>query len=247
MSAPHSPLTYEGVLEMFRETREQFRETREQFQESGQRMKEIERMFQENALQMKESEQKLDRMFQETDRLIKENAQQMKETDQKLDRKFQESAEQIRKTSQEIGQLGSRVGNMVEDMVSGGNIIAQFRALGHHVIAHSRRKTFGERGTDASGQIDLFLEDGDVAIFVEVKTTLKNDDVLDHIERMGKYRSWMDTTGNDKKRYIGAVASPSVEDNVVRFAQRKGFYVIVQTGDIFEIIKPPEGFKPKTW
>ena len=232
MSAPQSPLTYEGVLEMFRETREQFRETREQFRESGQRMKEIEQMF------------------QETDRQMKENALQMKETDRKFqetDRKIQETAEQIRKTSQEIGQLGSRVGNMVEDMVSGGNIIAQFRALGHHVIAHSRRKTFGERGTDASGQIDLFLEDGDVAILVEVKTTLKNDDVLDHVERMEKYRSWMDTTGSDKKRYIGAVASPSVEDNVVRFAQRKGFYVIVQAGDIFEIITPPEGFQPKAW
>ena len=166
---------------------------------------------------------------------------------QETDRKIQETAEQVRKTSQEIGKLGSRVGNMVEDMVSGGNIIAQFCAMGHHVTAHSRRKTFGERGTDASGQIDLFLEDGDVAILVEVKTTLKNDDILDHIERMEKYRSWIDATGSDKKRYIGAVASPSVEDNVVKFAQRKGFYVIVQSGDLFEILTPPEGFKAKEW
>ena len=218
MSTQQVPLTYEGILEMFHESGQQMKE-------SGQRMKEIERLFQENAVQ------------------IKETALQMKETD----RKIQESAEQLRKTQQEVGQLGSRVGNIVEDMVSGGNLIAQFRALGHHVIAHSRRKTFGERGTDASGQIDLFLEDGDVAILVEVKTTLKNDDVLDHVERMEKYRNWIDSTGSDKKRYIGAVASPSVEDNVLKFAQRKGFYVIVQSGDIFEIIKPPEGFVPKTW
>ena len=122
-----------------------------------------------------------------------------------------------------------------------------FRDLGHHVIAHSRSKIFGERGTDASGQIDLFLEDGDIAILVEVKTTLKNDDVLDHIERMEKYRNWVDATGNDKKRYIGAVASPFVEDNVAKFAHRKGFYVIVQSGDIFQIITPPKGFEPKTW
>ena len=218
MSTQQIPLTYEGILEMFLE--------------SGQRMKEIERLFQENAVQMKET----DRKIQESSEQIKETAAQMRETNQ-----------QIRKTSQEVGKLSSRVGDMVEDMVSGGNIIAQFRALGHHVIAHSRRKTFGERGTDASGQIDLFLEDGDVAILVEVKTTLKNDDVLDHVERMEKYRNWIDSTGSDKKRYIGAVASPSVEDNVLKFAQRKGFYVIVQSGDIFEIIKPPEGFVPKTW
>ena len=215
MSAQQSPLTYEGVLEMFRITTEQIRE----------------------------SERKLDRMFQESAEQVKATALQMKETD----RKIQETAEQLKKTQQEVGKLGSRVGDMVEDMVSGGNIIAQFRALGHSVIAHSRRKTFGERGTDASGQIDLFLEDGDVAILVEVKTTLKNDDVLDHVERMEKYRTWIDTTGSDKKRYIGAVASPSVEDNVLKFAQRMGFYVIVQSGDIFEIVTPPKGFQPKTW
>ena len=181
------------------------------------------------AQQMAESRQEFDKRMAETDKRIAE-------TDR-----------QIRATNQEIGSLGSRVGDMVENMVGGGNIVAQFRALGHHVIAHSRRKTFGERGTDASGQIDLFLEDGDVAILVEVKTNLKNDDILDHVERMEKYRTWIDTTGNEKKRYIGAVASTSVEDNVIRFAQRKGFYVIVQAGNIFEIVPPPEGFKAKEW
>jgi len=211
MSAQQSPLTYEGILEMFRETGERMRET--------------------------------ERIIQGITKRQEETSEQMKETDKKI----QESAEQIRRTSQEVGKLGSRVGDMVEDMVGGGNIVAQFRDLGHHVIAHSRRKIFGERGTDASGQIDLFLEDGDIAILVEVKTTLKNDDVLDHIERMEKYRKWVDASGSDKKRYIGAVASPFVEENVAKFAHRKGFYVIVQSGDIFEIITPPKGFEPKKW
>ncbi|MDR0327699.1 MAG: YraN family protein, partial [Planctomycetaceae bacterium] len=126
--------------------------------------------------------------------------------------------------------------------------INQFRALGHHVITYSRRKIFGEPGTDATGEIDLFLEDGDIAILVEVKTRLKTDGILDHIERMEKYRKCMDMSGSGaQKHYIGAVASPSVEENVIKFAHKKGFYVIVQTGDLFEIVKPPEGFSPKTW
>ena len=216
MSAQQSPLTYEGVLEMFRET---------------------ERMIQGIARQQEESDRKLERLFQETSEQMKETAEQMKETDK-----------QIRRTSQEVGKLGSRVGDMVENMVGSGNIVAQFRDLGHHVIAHSRRKIFGERGTDASGQIDLFLENGDIAILVEVKTTLKNDDILDHIERIEKYRRWIDGSGNKKKqRYIGAVASPFVEENVAKFAHRKGFYVITQSGDLFEIMTPPKGFEPKTW
>ena len=191
-----------------------------------------------------ESDRRFDKRMEDSAR---EFDRRMEESRQEFDKRMAETDRQIRATNQEIGSLGSRVGDMVENMVGGGNIVAQFRALGHHVIAHSRRKTFGERGTDASGQIDLFLEDGDVAILVEVKTNLKNDDILDHVERMEKYRTWIDTTGNEKKRYIGAVASTSVEDNVIRFAQRKGFYVIVQAGNIFEIVPPPEGFKAKEW
>ena len=240
MSVQQSPLTYEGILEMFRETGKQMRETDRKLERLFQ---ESDRKFAETTEQMRESDRKLERLFQETDRKFAETSEQMKETDKQI----QKSAEQIRRTSQEVGKLGSRVGDMVEDMVGGGNIVAQFCDLGHHVIAHSRRKIFGERGTDASGQIDLFLEDGDIAILVEVKTTLKNEDILDHIERMEKYRNWVDASGSDKKRYIGAVASPFVEENVAKFAHRKGFYVIVQSGDIFEIITPPKGFEPKTW
>ncbi|MDR0327267.1 MAG: hypothetical protein LBI05_03115 [Planctomycetaceae bacterium] len=91
------------------------------------------------------------------------------------------------------------------------------------------------------------LEDGDIAILVEVKTTLKTDDILDHIEQMENYRSWIDANKSEKKRYIGAVAGAVVEDNVIKFAQRKGFYVIVQSGSAFTIVTPPEGFIAKEW
>jgi len=232
LPAQQSPLTLEGVLEMFRATDRMIQEIARRQEETSEQMRKTDRKIQETSEQMKE-----------TDRIVQETSEQMRKTD----RIVQETSEQVRRTSQEIGKLGSRVGNMVEDMVGSGNIVAQFRDLGHHVIAHSRRKIFGERGTDASGQIDLFLENGDIAILVEVKTTLKNDDILDHIERIEKYRNWIDTTGNNKKRYIGAVASPFVEDNVAKFAHRKGLYVITQSGDIFEIMTPPKGFEPQTW
>jgi hypothetical protein len=182
-------------------------------------------------------------MFRETREQFRVIGEQMKETD----RRFQETERLVKQTSTDIGKLGSRIGDIIENMVGGGNIVAQFRALGHHVIAYSRNKHFGELETDTCGEIDMFLEDGDIAILVEVKTTLKTDDVLDHIEQMENYRRWIDANGGDKKRYIGAVAGAVVEDNVIKFAQKKGFYVIVQSGMAFEIITPPEGFKAKEW
>jgi len=153
---------------------------------------------------------------------------------------------QIEATNEAVGKLGSRVGDIIESMVGGGKIIAQFKALGHDIITHSRNKHFGDDGTADSGEFDLYLENGDIAIFVEVKTKLKNTDVTDHIERLKKYRKWIETKGGDKRRFIGAVAGAVVERHVAKFALSKGLYVIVQTGIDTEIISPAR-FVPKKW
>jgi len=184
-----TPLTYEGVLEMFRETK---------------------LMFQEIALRM-----------QETDR-------KMQETDKK------------------ISALGSRIGEIVENMI-GGDIVPQFQALGYSITRYGRNFIFGQQGTEESGEIDLYIEDGDVAILIEAKTTLKTADVLEHIERLEKYRRCIDAAGSDHRRFIGAVAGAVVEKNVAEFAQKRGLYVIVQSGRAVEIIPSPEGFVPKRW
>ena len=97
------------------------------------------------------------------------------------------------------------------------------------------------------GEIDLFLDDGDVAILIEVKTTLEIADVRKHIERLEKYRRCIDAKGNNKRRFIGAVAGAVVSDEVTDFAQEHGMYVIVQSGKAVEIVTPPEGFTAKEW
>ena len=94
----------------------------------------------------------------------------------------------------------------------------------------------------------MLLENGDIVILVEVKTTLKIDDVKEHIEQLKEYRRHINKNGNiDKRQLIGAVAAGSVAENVIKFAQRQGLYVIVQAGRTVEIIPPPEGFVAKKW
>ena len=214
MSEQQTPLTYEGVLELFRESDRRF-ELRSQ---------ELDRKFQET-----------DRKFQETDRQFQETKQMMKKTDRK-----------IQETNKQISALTSRIGEIVEHMI-GDDIVKQFQAFGYRITQYGRNLIFGPQGTEESGEIDLFLYDGDVAILIEAKTNLKTENVLEHIERLEKYRRCIDAAGSDTRRYIGAVAGAVVEKNVVAFAQKKGFYVIAQSGRAFEIITPPEGFVPKKW
>ena len=187
-------LTYEGVLEMFRETREQIRE----------------------------SEAAFDRRMQKTERIA-------------------------RKASKSVSKLGNRIGDIIENMVGGNALIRKFRALGYNISEYSRKTTFGsDLSKDMRGEIDLFLVDGDIAILVEVKTTLQTADVRSHIERLGKYRRCADVKG-DKRRFIGAVAGAVVEGDAQEFAHENGMYVIVQSGEAVTIVPVPEGFKAKEW
>ncbi|MDR0327755.1 MAG: hypothetical protein LBI05_05615 [Planctomycetaceae bacterium] len=178
------------------------------------------------------------RMSQETDRKFQETREQLKETD----RIVQRTAAQVERTSKEVGSLGSRIGEIVENMV-GGDIVGQFQALNIAIHSHCRDKTFGTRGTSTSGQIDVFLENGDVVVLIEVKTKPTADDVREHVERLEKYRLY----GRDKRRILGAVAGAVVSDDVVNFAHKQGLYVIVQSGEAVKIIVPPEGFVAKEW
>jgi nitroreductase len=158
------------------------------------------------------------------------------------DRLVQETAEQMKRTDKKISDLGDRIGEIVENMV-GSNIVGQFQALNIAIKSHSRNKTFGIKGTEASGEIDVFLENGDVVVLIEVKTRLTEDGVRVQLDRLEKYRLY----GDDKRRILGAVTGAVVADDVVKFAHRQGLYVIVQSGEAVKIIAPPEGFVAKEW
>jgi len=217
MSAQQTPLTYEGVLEMFRETREQFRETREQFRETREQ-------------------------FQETRERMEKASQMIEE----LGKKQEATDRQIKRTSKEVGALGSRIGRIIENMVK-GRIVDKFRALQYEITEYNPHKKFENKALNIRGEIDLFLENGDLAILVEVKTTLETKDVRDHILRIEKFRRHIDAKGNDKRRFIGAVAGAVVEGDAETLAHENGMYVIVQSGKAVEIVTPPEGFVAKEW
>ena len=189
------PLTYEGILELFRELKEQMSETARQMKETDRRMK-------------------------ETDRIA-------------------------RKAHKKVSELGSRIGEIIENMVA-GNIVDKFQALGYEILQCARNVKYEYKKLKIRGEIDLFLEDGEIAILIEVKTTLETADVRKHIGQMEEYRHIADARG-DKRRFIGAVAGAVVEGEAMQIAHENGLYVIVQSGKAVEIVPVPEGFQAKEW
>lgn len=224
MAEQQSALTYEGVFEMIRESGHEF----------DRRMEESSREFDRR---MEESRRKFDRRMEESGR--------------KFDRRMEESRREFdrmsKKTDKKISKLGSRIGEIIECMVE-GNIVKKFQSLGYDVEECSRNKSFDNRKLGISGEIDLLVGDGDISILIEVKTTLEEADVLDHIERLEKYRRHADANGGKNKcRFLGAVAGAVVRKKAVETAFINGLYVIVQSGEAVKIVKPPDGFKAKEW
>jgi hypothetical protein len=186
---------------------------------------------------------------QEETRINMEKAQQesrkiMDDLSKDLKESQQETRKIVEKLSKEIGGVSGSLGRFTESMFSEG-LWKKFEEYGIPVSMQSTRKIFGEN-KKVVAEADVFIENGEYAIPVEVKTNLSVDDINEHLERIELIRRYLDKRG-DKRKLLGAVAGGVVPENVLKYAQKKGLFVLVQSGDSVTIAATPEGFKPREW
>jgi hypothetical protein len=143
--------------------------------------------------------------IQEVAELQKETARQFRETD----RRFKENARSFKKTERWhketdriVGKLSNRFGELVEHLVA-PNINEKFNKRGFHFTQISTNMKFADPETlKVIAEVDVYLENSDSVIAVEVKAKPNIDDVNDHIRRMGILRRHADWR-QDKRRYQG--------------------------------------------
>jgi hypothetical protein len=187
--------------------------------------------------------------------------EQQRRTDEQIARMSKEVAElsmsgrrtdeQIAKTSKEVAELSKNIGGVnrslgrwTEQMVA-AKLWEKFDAFEYEFTKGSRNVKFRDGG-QVIVEVDIFLENGDYVMPVEVKMDLIEEDIDDHLDRIGKIRLHMDKRG-DKRRLVGAVAGAIVPKNVCQYAQKKGLYVLVQSGATVEVAGFPQGFEVRKW
>jgi hypothetical protein len=161
-------------------------------------------------------------MFQETDRKFEETRRELKDSSKRLDR--------------QIGDLGNKFGAVVEHMMI-PNIKEKFNALGYEFGKVSSNILIETKEDGTIAEVDIFLENGDCTMAVEVKSQPNAYDVDAHCERMEKLRTYSDKH-NDKRKLYGALAGAIISDSARNYALKKGLYVIEQSGDTVTIIEP---------
>ena len=183
-------------------------------------------------------------LFKDTDRRMKERDELIKETSEIV----RETSEQVKETSRKVEQLNETVnaltgkwGKFVEGLVEQG-AVRMFKERGIDVERASTRNRIRKNGTEM--EIDIILENEEYVVAIEVKSTLKVEDVNEHIEDLGRLREFFPRFKNQK--LIGAVAGIVMEEGADRYAYRRGLFVIGQTGETVKILNDDK-FRPKIW
>jgi len=191
---------------------------------------EMELGFQEIWKLVKETDLK----FKETDLQFKETERLLKESSARVDRKIEE-------LTNNVNALTGKWSRFVEGLVAPG-AIRIFRERGINVNRISQRVKCQKDGKQM--EIDVLGVDSEYIVLIEVKSTLSIDDVNEHIERLQDFKYFYPEY-QDRKA-IGAVAGIVIDAGADRYAYRKGFFVIAQSGETIRILND-EKFQPKTW
>jgi hypothetical protein len=92
-------------------------------------------------------------------------------------------------------------------------------------------------------EIDILLSNTQEAVVIEVKTTLKVEDVREFIENLERFTFFFPRY--KRMSIYGGVAGIHIEADADKFAYRQGLFVLTGSGEgLITMLNPPD-FKPK--
>ena len=212
------PPTFDDIRAVLDALSEEIAETTRQQQETGRLMKEQSR--------------EADRRQQELDRLLKEQAQETRRREKALDKRLDKRINQMK------GVFTSQWGELVESLVEGDLVtLMQERRV---AVDSIHQRVYGRRNGE-DYEFDIVAGNGAEVVVVEVKTTLRSEDVTHFLDKLRRFTTYQPLYRNNT--IYGAVAYLKADGTVTKYAERQGLFVIRATGDSASIINA-EDFKP---
>lgn len=210
------------------ELREFIHATTEQIEKTGQQMKETDRkldkLFNETGLQIKETDRKLDKLFNETAIRMEKN-----------DEKIKKHAERIDRAYELYGGFTNEFGKIIEDLCRPAALkIFKKEGIG---IDHIYEGPRHGRKDEEEIEVDVLLCNKTAAVAVEVKTTCFKKDIDHFLKQMKNFKKIFHEF-EDKTVYV-AIAAMRFANGSDTYARRKGMYVLTPANDgTFELGKP---------
>ncbi len=176
----------------------------------------------------------LDRITEKQEKSSEEADKRRKEAD----REMKEARQRMKKLE---GLFTSQWGKLMESLVE-GDLVALLQARGIEVEStHSRSS--GRRNGEHY-EFDILAINGEEVVVVEVKTTLRSEDVTHFLEKLARFTEYEPVWKG--KKIFGAVAYLKTDASVQGYAERQGLFVIRATGNSASITNPTD-FRPRVF
>ena len=171
--------------------------------------------------------------------IVKQTAIQMRETDRRMqetDRMMKEQRLSLKKLED---LFTTQWGKLIEALTE-GSLIELLRSQNIDVVSTYTRLTGVYK--DKRREFDIIAANGNEVVVVEVKTTLRPDDVKYFLEIMEDFKN-LCSAHRDSKVY-GAVAFIKAVCKAEVYAERQGLFVIRSAGKN-AVLMNQKGFRPR--
>lgn len=227
--------------------------------------KEMEKGFREIWDLFKETDERLDKRFKRTEeeiektsKAVEETRKTAEETTKALDgtrktvedtsKGLAEARKTVEKTSKTVeaaikavSDLTGKWGRFVEGLIAPA-AERLFKARGIKVDkVYQRVKTHHNGDTM---EVDILALSGEYAVLIEAKSTLKVEDVKEHIERLEGFKKFFPEYKGLK--VVGAVGGIVIDEESDKYAYKNGLFVIGESGETVIILNNMK-FRPKIW
>ncbi len=181
-----------------------------------------------------EKQEESHRETEKIKKLIADTARRQKETD----RQMQDTDRRLKKTDE---LFNSQWGKLVESLVE-GDLIALLQERNIEVQSTHQRVNGHYNGEHY--QLDILAINDEEVVVVEVRTTLRPEDVTHFLEKLARFTEYKPIWKG--KKILGAVAYLKTDTSVQAYAQRQGLFVIRATGSSASIINGTD-FEPRVF
>ena len=189
-------------------------------------------------------ETRLDRIEKSIEKLF-QGIFELKEFQKKTDEQIRKTDEQLRRTDAKLERIGKQLGDLglvqgeVAEELFYRNLVDIFRK--QKVIFEKVRRSVKRKGID---EYDIVAINGGRILVLEVKNKLEKRMVDRFIEEKLPRFKEVFPEYRDRK-LAGGMGALVVKDEVGRYAEKAGLYVLTQTNEGGAALLNREDFKPK--
>ena len=209
-------------------------ESQKELSESQKELSESQKELSESQRELFESQRRLSESQEKTDRQISE----LFASQERTDRQIQETKQSIRLLH---NLFTTQWGKLMESLVK-GDLIKLLNEKGIEVGGLSQEHSRPFNGVEY--EFDVIAVNGAEVVVVEVKTTLRPNDVDHFIKKLKDFRKVFPEY--QRNVIYGAVAYLKANQGSDKNAERKGLFIIRATGSSASIANK-EGFQPKAF